>query len=131
MSALASTEKRPLKDDLNALFQSPRELWIIYFAKFLEMLAMFSLLYTITLWLSSDLGLTDVEAGSWVGVYSLTLSVITFAIGFFADSWGFRETLIVAFGISTLARGTVAFAQSRWLGLAGLMLLTKIGRAHV
>ncbi len=128
MSALASTEKRPLKDDLNALFQSPRELWIIYFAKFLEMLAMFSLLYTITLWLSSDLGLTDVEAGSWVGVYSLTLSVITFAIGFFADSWGFRETLIVAFGISTLARGTMAFAQSRWLGLAGLMLLT-IGTA--
>ncbi len=128
MSTLAATEKRPLKDDLNALFQSPRELWIIYFAKFLEMLAMFSTLYTLTLWLSRDLGLSDVRAGVWVGVYSLTLSVITFVIGFFADSWGFRETLIVAFAVSTVARGTMAFAQARWLGLAGLMLLT-IGTA--
>lgn len=128
MSALAETEKRPLKDDLNALFQSPRELWIIYFAKFLEMLAMFSMLYTVTLWLSRDLGLSDVEAGSMVGVYSLALSIITFVIGFFADSWGFRGTLIVAFAVSTVARGTMAFAQARWLGLAGLMLLT-IGTA--
>ncbi len=128
MSAAAAAEKRPLKEDLSALFQSPRELWIIYFAKFLEMLAMFSLLYTITLWLSRDLGLTDVEAGSWVGVYSMALSVITFFIGFFADSWGFRETLIVAFAASTVARGTMAFAQSKWIGIAGLMLLT-IGTA--
>ena len=128
MSSLAATEKRPLKDDLNALFQSPRELWIIYFAKFLEMLAMFLLLYTVTLWLSRDLGLSDVEAGSMVGIYSLALSVITFFIGFFADSWGFRETLIVAFAVSTVARGTMAFAQSRWLGIASLMLLT-IGTA--
>lgn len=128
MSALAAKEKRPLKEDLAALFQSPRELWIIYFAKFLEMLATFSLLYTVTLWLSRDLGLSDVQAGSWVGVYSMTLSVITFFIGFFADSWGFRETLIGAFAASMLARGTMAFAQTRWLGLAGLMLLT-IGTA--
>lgn len=128
MSAEAAAEKRSLKEDLSALFQSPRELWIIYFAKFLEMLATFSLLYTVTLWLSRDLGLSDVEAGSWVGVYSMALSVITFFIGFFADSWGFRGTLIVAFGASMFARGTMAFAQSRWLGIAGLMLLT-IGTA--
>ncbi len=124
----AAEEKRTLKEDLSALFQSPRELWIIYFAKFLEMLATFSLLYTVTLWLSRDLGFSDVDAGWWVGVYSMALSVITFFIGFFADSWGFRETLIVAFGASTLARGTMAFAQDKWFGVIGLMLLT-IGTA--
>lgn len=122
--AAAKPHKSALRDDLNALFQSPRELWIIYFAKFLEMLGVFSLLYIVTLWLSRDLGYADDRAGWIVGVYSLALSIITFVIGFFADSWGFRETLIGAFAISAIARGTMAFAQTRWLGVAGLMLLT-------
>ncbi len=124
MTEAATAKKSALRDDLNALFQSPRELWIIYFAKFLEMLGVFSLLYIVTLWLSRDLGYADDRAGWIVGVYSLALSIITFVIGFFADSWGFRETLIGAFAISAIARGTMAFAQTRWLGVAGLMLLT-------
>jgi dipeptide/tripeptide permease len=123
-AAAAPKKKSALTDDLNALFQSPRELWIIYFAKFLEMLGVFSLLYIVTLWLSSDLGYSDVTAGSIVGFYSLALSIVTFLIGFFADSWGFRETLIGAFAISMIARGTMAFASSRWLGVGSLMLLT-------
>lgn len=124
MTEAAKPKKSALRDDLNALFQSPRELWIIYFAKFLEMLGVFSLLYIVTLWLSRDLGYADDRAGWIVGVYSLALSIITFVIGFFADSWGFRETLIGAFAISAIARGTMAFAQTRWVGVAGLMLLT-------
>ena len=68
MTAAPAKKKSALTDDLNALFQSPRELWIIYFAKFLEMLGVFSLLYIVTLWLSSDLGYSDVKAGSIVGI---------------------------------------------------------------
>jgi len=128
VAGLAPTEKRPLKQDLAALFQSPRELWIIFFAKFLESLGMFSMMYTVTLWLSKDFGLSDMQAGWWVGTYSTTLTLITFLIGFFADSWGFRSTLIVAFFLSLLARGTMSLAQTSTIAITGLMLLT-IGQA--
>ena len=62
MAAAASAEKRPLQDDLADLLGAPRELWIIFFAKFLESLGVFSMLYTLVLWLSNDYGFSDVDA---------------------------------------------------------------------
>ncbi len=124
MAAAASAEKRPLQDDLADLLGAPRELWIIFFAKFLESLGVFSMLYTLVLWLSNDYGFSDVDAGWWVGTFNLTVSLITFGIGFFADSWGFRTTLIIAFAISTLSRGTMAFALTPTMAIVGLMSLT-------
>lgn len=124
MATASTAEKRPLRDDLADLLGAPRELWIIFFAKFLESLGIFSMLYTLTLWLSSDYAFSDVDAGWWVGLFNLTVSLITFGIGFFADSWGFRKTLILAFAVSAISRGTMAFAGSRVVALIGLMSLT-------
>ncbi|CAN5623612.1 hypothetical protein BH09MYX1_BH09MYX1_47760 [soil metagenome] len=121
----ADTQKGHLKEDLRALFRCPRELWIAYIAKFFESIGLFSLLYTATLWLSADYGLTDVEAGWWFGAFSLVLSLITFCVGFFADAVGFRPTLIFAFFAAAVARGTMAFAgPSRRVALIGFMGLT-------
>ncbi len=124
MATAPAAEKRPLREDLADLLGAPRELWIIFFAKFLESLGIFSMLYTLTLWLSSDYAFSDVDAGWWVGTFNLTVSLITFGIGFFADSWGFRRTLILAFAVSALSRGTMAFAGTRSMALVGLMSLT-------
>ena len=124
VAAVTESEKRPLLEDLKALFDSPRELWIVFFAKFLESVGLFSLTLTYTLWLSADLGYSDVRAGFWAGAFSTVVSLITFVIGFFADSWGFRRMLILGFGTSMLARALMTIAPSRALALTGLMCLT-------
>ncbi len=124
MAAAAPAQKRPLAEDLADLLGAPRELWIIFFAKFLESLGIFSMLYTLTLWLSSDYGFSDVDAGLRVGTFNLTVSLITFGIGFFADSFGFRQMLIFAFAVSTFSRGLMAFAPTPSVAILGLMSLT-------
>ncbi|MEO7093963.1 MAG: MFS transporter, partial [Polyangiales bacterium] len=132
MSAAAATEpKRPLKEDLRALFRAPRELWIVLFAKFLESIGLFSLLYTVVLWLSHDYGFSDVKAGWWVGTFSMCLSLLAFVTGFVADSIGFRTALMIAFGSSTLARGVMSFSNSSAMAITGLMLLTVGAAAGV
>jgi MFS family permease len=129
VSVAAATEpKRPLKEDLRALFRAPRELWIVLFAKFLESIGLFSLLYTVVLWLSHDYGFSDVKAGWWVGTFSMCLSLLAFVTGFVADSIGFRTALMIAFGSSTLARAVMSFSSSSTMAITGLMLLT-IGSA--
>ena len=131
VSAAATEPKRPLKEDLRALFRAPRELWIVLFAKFLESIGLFSLLYTVVLWLSHDYGFSDVKAGWWVGTFSMCLSLLAFVTGFVADSIGFRTALMIAFGSSTLARAVMSFSQSSTMAITGLMLLTVGAAAGV
>ena len=125
MTAQATTEpeKRPLKDDLRDLVKSPRELWLILMTKFLEYVGIFSLLYVLTLWLSKDLGMNDIQAGYWAGLFSLLCSIFAFFIGFIADSIGFRIALISAFALSVVGRGAMSVARGPGLALTGLMVL--------
>src|SRR5438067_6539531 len=101
----------------------PRELWLVLFAKFLEYVGVFSLLYVLTLWLSKDLGMDDIAAGWWSGLFSLFASIFAFATGFIADSVGFRRALIVSFACSVAARAMMSLSHARPVALAGLLLL--------
>ena len=58
-------DKTTLADDLRALLECPRELWLVYLATFFEYLGVFSFLPTLPLWLSSDFAMTDKQAGWW------------------------------------------------------------------
>jgi MFS family permease len=124
LATTTDTEKRSLQEDLTDLLCAPRELWIVFFAKFLESLGVFALLYTMTLWLSADHGMSDVDAGSVFGAFNLVVSLITFCIGFFADSWGFRRTLVAGMALGTLSRAVIAFAPTTTVAVIGLMSLT-------
>jgi len=117
-------EKRPLREELRGLAGAPRELWLIYIAKYLESLAYFSMTKMLVLWLSKDFGYSDVAAGWWVTAFSLTVTALTVAVGFVGDAWGFRRILIVAFGTAIFARGLMAVAPTRTMAIVGLMAMT-------
>jgi MFS family permease len=118
------TKKTTLLEDIKALGDSPRELLIIYLAKFLESVSYFSMIVMVTLWLSQDFGFSDVRAGWWAGTFSLVVTVLTFFVGFVADSIGFRGTLTIAFATSMIARAVMSYAKTPSLALIGLMALT-------
>jgi dipeptide/tripeptide permease len=124
MSDAVATTKRPLREDLAELGKAPRELWLIFLAKYLESLAYFSMTKMLVLWLSKDFGYSDIAAGWWVSLFSSIVTLLTVAVGFVGDAWGFRRVLILAFGTAIFARGIMALAPTRGIAIAGLMAIT-------
>ena len=55
-------------EKFTVLKSAPRELWVIYVAKVLEIVSYALVTSTVVLWLSSDLGLSDAAAGDTVAV---------------------------------------------------------------
>jgi MFS family permease len=107
-----------------ALASSPRDLWIVLGAKYLESVSLFSVLYSATLWLSRDHGLGDVAAGSWFGAFGTAVALATMAVGLAIDALGVRRALVVAFGASAVARGAMSAATSTPVAIGALLALS-------
>src|SRR5262245_53071906 len=123
------TEKRPLKEDLRSLLEAPRELWIVLFANVVASVGLYSLLFTVILWFSQYFSMSDVAAWWWViGASSMSLTVFTFLSGFVADAIGFRRSLIIAFGVSMVARAGMVLAPG-WVVAVASLILFALGAA--
>lgn len=117
----SGSTKTTLREDLRALLQCPRELWLVYFATFLEYLGIFSFLPTLPLWLSGDFGFDDKRAGWWAATFSTLVSLLVFVVGSLADAIGVRRTLLIAFGLAAITRLAMAVAPSPMLAIASLL----------
>jgi len=83
---------------------SPRELYLVYLAKVLEYTAYGSMNLGLVLFLSSDVGLSDIEAGAYIGVWSMSCTVVTMLVGPIADTFGIKRTLLLGTTILLFAR---------------------------
>ena len=105
-------KKGSLGDDLRALVACPRELWLVYAATFLEYLGVFSFLQTLPLWLTSDHGVSDQQAGWWAATWSTMLTLFVFVVGAVADTVGVRRTLVISFGLAAVTRLAMSLAPT-------------------
>ncbi len=78
------------------LRQSPRDMWFLFIYKIVEYAAYAAMNMALVLWLSSDCGLGDVAAGSYISGWSMLLSVMNMVAGALLDTIGIRKTLIVS-----------------------------------
>ncbi|HSQ67119.1 MAG TPA: MFS transporter [Polyangiaceae bacterium] len=104
--------KGTLKDDLRALLESPRELWLVYAVTFLEYVGVYSFLLTLALWLTSDQGMDDKKAGWWAATFSTLITLFLFLVGSLADAIGVRKTLILSFSLAALTRFAMSLAPT-------------------
>jgi len=104
-------------DDFRALRGAPRELWIVFAVKFLESLAYFAIYNLIAVYLSADLGYSDVEAGTVAGVWLTVISVMTFFSGFVADALSIRRALLVSVISCTVGRVLLSVSTARPIAL--------------
>jgi MFS family permease len=104
--------KGTLKDDLRALFESPRELWLVYAVTFLEYVGVYSFLLTLALWLTSDQGMDDKKAGWWAATFSTLITLFLFMVGSVADAIGVRKTLIISFSLAAITRFAMSLAPT-------------------
>ncbi len=83
---------------------SPRELWLLFGYKFIEYSAYGAMNLVVILWLSSDCGLTDVAAGSFITGWSLALTLIAIVVGALVDTVGIRRICLLSVGMLLVAR---------------------------
>lgn len=124
MSAGEAREKRPLKDDLRDLMRSPRELWLAYLIWFVESIGIFSMLYTLVLWLSVDFHYDDEGAAFWATVFSSLATLLMLVAGFVGDALGMRRGLIVSLGLLAVGRFFMGFATEREMAIGGLIVMS-------
>lgn len=101
-----------------------RELWITFATKLLGILAYSVANSTLVLWLSYDLGYSDVKASALVFGWSALMTLFTVMVGSFTDAIGLRKAFLLGVWICVIARFFMTFATAKWLALgAGLTLL--------
>lgn len=111
------------------LFGAVRELWLIFGAKLLTILAYGVMNLTLVLWLSSDLGYGDVRAGSLIAVWSMLMTLFTVLVGSLVDAIGVRKALLLGVGICLVARGVMTFSGPTWLALGCGLAPLALGEA--
>ena len=82
-----------------------RAFWIANVVELFERAAWYGVFVVITLYLSRVLGYSDVEAATVSGVLSAGLYFLPTFSGAYADRIGFRNALLLAFGLLTVGYG--------------------------
>ncbi len=138
MSAPVTTEKTsPIREIIQPfvdLAHAPRALWGINLAYFLEGMVYFGMLTYLAIHFSdvifANSSQPDVDSHHMVMVLTAGITISMFFLGFLADKWGIRRTLLTAFVFLLIGRVLISLGPA--LGLEGgmwngLHLLTLAG----
>lgn len=106
-----------------------RELWLIFFIKWLSITAYSITNKTFVLWLSSDLGYGDVGAQATITAWATAMTGMTILIGALADAIGLRKSFLLGVYICILARAAMVFGNVKWLALGFGLFPLAIGEA--
>jgi MFS family permease len=106
-----------------------RELWVVFGVKILAILAYALVNSTLVLWLSSDLGLSDVKAGLVVSSWSTVMTLVTVMVGSLADAVGIRKAFLVGLGLCVFSRAVLSYSTLLWLVLPLGLLPLAVGEA--
>lgn len=91
-------------DKFLVLKGSVRELWFVYVIKIFVIIAYSIMNSTIVLWLSSDLGFSDTNAGFIIATWSTGMTFTVMLVGSLSDALGVRKTFIIGFLICIASR---------------------------
>ena len=94
--------------DFKVLKDCPREFWTIQVINLIDCFAYFAFLNIAVVFLSENIGLSDVRAGYVFTVFTTMTTLMLFFSGFITDSLGIRKALYLAMGLLILSRGGIA-----------------------
>jgi MFS family permease len=106
-----------------------RELWVIFGAKFLGIFAYAVMNQIMVLWLSSDLGFSDTQAGKVITLWSTAMTLITVLVGSLVDAIGLRKAFLMGFIVCVTARGLLALTLAKSALLVFGLLALAVGEA--
>ncbi len=86
------------------LRHSPRELWLVSISQVIEYVAYSIMISTFTLWLTSDIKMSDMASGNYVATWSLGITVTIFVIGALVDAVGVKKILLIGTVLAIASR---------------------------
>ncbi|MGK5087445.1 MFS transporter [Bdellovibrionota bacterium FG-2] len=90
--------------EFKVLKTASREFWLINVITFLDMLAYFSTVNIITLYLTTNVGFNDLDSGAWVGIYSLYVTAFIFGVGAVCDVIGIKKSYYIGIILLIISR---------------------------
>ena len=99
--------------------------WVANSVELLERAAYYGVFIVITIYLSRILGFTDMESAMIAGSFSAGLYLLPTFSGAIADKMGFRNALLLAFGLLTIGYASLAILPTM-LESAGLVEYTDV-----
>jgi dipeptide/tripeptide permease len=109
------------------LKDSPRELYLLFFTQIIEYVAYGAINMAFVLFLSADVGLGDVSAGSYIGVWSMFLTVTTMLVGAVVDAIGIKRTLLIGGAVTLFARLCLPISTNIYMASALAFIPMAIG----
>jgi MFS family permease len=109
------------------LFGAVRELWIVFALTILSNLAYRLVNFTLSLWLTSDIGFSDEKTGLTVMIWSAGLTLSIVLVGSLTDALGLRKTFLLGFALCIIARVFLTFTTVKWLALGCGMTVLAVG----
>jgi MFS family permease len=116
-------------DNFTVLKGAMRELWVVFIVKFIAIAAYAVTNSTLVLWLSSDLGYSDGQAGWLVAAWSISITAIILVVGSLTDAIGFRKAFFLGTWICIVARTVLVLTLSRSVALAAGLFPLAVGEA--
>eukprot|EP00300_Choanocystis_sp_HF-7_P010459 c16958_g1_i2.p3 GENE.c16958_g1_i2~~c16958_g1_i2.p3 ORF type:complete len:285 (+),score=62.97 c16958_g1_i2:2048-2902(+) len=114
-----------------SLYGSPKEIWIVFALVMLDSFSYFGISFILVLFLSSDIGYSDQDAGWIYGVFGMVISVYSIVLGCAVDVLGVRWTLLVGHTLMLISRAIITFTHSREVLLLMLFFVLPMGSAFV
>ena len=105
------------------------ELWNMFACKILHIVAYGLCNGVIILWLSKDLGMSDINAGLMVAGWSTLLTLITVMVGSLVDAIGIKKALIIGFLICIFSRFIMAITTIKAIVLPLGFMPLAVGEA--
>lgn len=97
------------------------QIWLALVLHTLDSFASFAISTNLTLFLSTEFGISDVNAGLFYSVWGAAIVVVGVPLGFVIDKIGLRRSLLIGTAINSVSR--VLFAMSGNAVLSGFALL--------
>jgi dipeptide/tripeptide permease len=92
----------------------PRTFWFANGAELCERAAYYGMFITLMRYLNQDIGFTDAESGMITAWFASLLYLFPTFMGIMADKIGFKQALMLAFGVLTLGYGLLGSAGFEW-----------------
>ena len=131
MSAPYVTAMRNASAEVKHLVNSLRGVdpvfWWVMVLKFTESFTYFALSQILVIYLRSEYGLTDIEAGFAYGSWGFMISAWSILMSCVNDSLGIRRALLVGFSLEIVGNFLLAFARTRALAYLSLFGILPLG----
>lgn len=122
-------ESEDFMDGVNALSESPYELWLVYMLKALMSFSYFALFNVLVLYLTEDFGMSDSTAGWVYGAHGFVMGFVCLFGGVLTDKIGCRYALIAGSALLVIGYGGIAYATSSQQVVIALITVKPIGTA--